>query len=465
MRTKLLPLLLCIVALLALPLPVLASTPVVASGGAQTGRIVQLPEESTPEPPSESSTPEPPPPVVEAKYRIIITPPSGWYTKTATVTIRLEDVNHTGFTKAEAKMGQNGKWQDVTEPLTDGGRGFVDISDNGTVYVAVTDATGKAHVKSLYIECFDRESPTVKAKINGKTLHAEADDALSGVAAIYVGGYKFDDLQNGSLDLRVKEYVETDEPKISVYAVDDAGNRSKTVNVKNPYYIDASSRAGSSAPDKAPQKAVETTPAPGVPPASQPSVSAPSAPVPKPEPVPQPEPSEPDASAESKPFTPDGTGSVLDNAAESDGKEFFTITTESDNIFYLVIDRQRDSDGVYLLNTVTEDDLMALSEKSAPTQSAIPEPEPEPIPAPAPVPGPEPEPAPPPADSNTGSILFIILAALAAGGAGYYFKVLRPRQQQAQDSEEEDYDDGWEEDPDEYMGDDSGEDREEGGSL
>ena len=29
-----------------------------------------------------------------------------------------------------------------------------------------------------------------------------------------------------------------------------------------------------------------------------------------------------------KPFTPDGTGTVVDNATDEDGKEFFTITTE-----------------------------------------------------------------------------------------------------------------------------------------
>lgn len=34
-----------------------------------------------------------------------------------------------------------------------------------------------------------------------------------------------------------------------------------------------------------------------------------------------------------KPFTPDGTGTVVDNATDEDGKEFFTITTPSENVF------------------------------------------------------------------------------------------------------------------------------------
>ena len=59
-----------------------------------------------------------------------------------------------------------------------------------------------------------------------------------------------------------------------------------------------------------------------------------------------------------KPFTPNGTGTVVDNATDEDGKEFFTITTPSENVFYLVIDRQRTEENVYFLNAVTEKDLL-----------------------------------------------------------------------------------------------------------
>ena len=81
------------------------------------------------------------------------------------------------------------------------------------------------------------------------------------------------------------------------------------------------------------------------------------------------------------PLTPDGQGTVIDNVTEENGKEFFTIMTPDENIFYLIIDRQRDSENVYFLNAVTESDLMALAEKDkestdTETESAIPEPEP-----------------------------------------------------------------------------------------
>ena len=55
---------------------------------------------------------------------------------------------------------------------------------------------------------------------------------------------------------------------------------------------------------------------------------------------------------------------MLDNATSEDEKEFYTIVTPDENVFYLVIDKQRDADNVYFLNAVTESDLMALAEKT-----------------------------------------------------------------------------------------------------
>lgn len=122
-----------------------------------------------------------------------------------------------------------------------------------------------------------------------------------------------------------------------------------------------------------------------------------------------------------KPFTTDGTGTVIDNATDEEGKEFFTIMTPSENVFYLVIDRQRTSENVYFLNAVTEADLLALAEQ--PT-------EPEPVPTPEqPDPEPTPEEEQPAKKSNTGLLVIVLLLAAAGGGAAYYFKVIRPKQQ------------------------------------
>ena len=127
-----------------------------------------------------------------------------------------------------------------------------------------------------------------------------------------------------------------------------------------------------------------------------------------------------------KPFTPEGTGTVLDNATDQDGKEFFTITTADEAVFYLVIDRQRGAENVYFLNAVTVSDLMALAEPGQEPEAPPPVVEPDPEPEPAPEPEPEPQ------KSGGAGMLLAALAVLAiGGGAGWYFKIYRPKQQQA----------------------------------
>lgn len=139
------------------------------------------------------------------------------------------------------------------------------------------------------------------------------------------------------------------------------------------------------------------------------------------------EPTEPPATPEPEPnpFTPDGQGTMVDNATDKDGKEFFTIMAADESVFYLVIDRQRETENVYFLNAVTVADLMALAE---PSPEVVPEPLPEPDPEPIPAPEPEPEPE----KSGGAGMLLAVLGVLAlGGGAGWYFKIYRPKQQQA----------------------------------
>ena len=144
-----------------------------------------------------------------------------------------------------------------------------------------------------------------------------------------------------------------------------------------------------------------------------------------------------------KPFTPEGTGTVVDNATDGDGKEFFTITTPSENVFYLIIDRQRDGQNVYFLNAVTEKDLLALAEKDPEPEVTEPVMEPEPETEPPTEPEPEPEPEKT-SGFPMGNILMIAAVLLAGGGAGYYFKVYRPKHE-VPDMDDEEYD--YEDDP------------------
>lgn len=144
------------------------------------------------------------------------------------------------------------------------------------------------------------------------------------------------------------------------------------------------------------------------------------------------------------PLTPDGQGSVLNNATGEEDKEFFTVTTAEGEVFYLVIDRQKAGENVYFLNAVTVSDLMALAEESG--AEIIPAVTPEPEPEPTPTPDPEPEPEP---EGKGGFVTLLLALAVVAvgGGAGWYFKIYRPKQQRAADLEDDyagepDYGDG-----------------------
>ena len=62
----------------------------------------------------------------------------------------------------------------------------------------------------------------------------------------------------------------------------------------------------------------------------------------EPQPEATPAPVETEAEPETQnPFTPDGTGTVVDNATDEDGKEFYTITTADES--FLSGDRQAEN--------------------------------------------------------------------------------------------------------------------------
>ncbi len=66
---------------------------------------------------------------------------------------------------------------------------------------------------------------------------------------------------------------------------------------------------------------------------------------------------------ENEAFSYDGTGTVVDKATEG-SKEFYTIATDAGNVFYLIVDKDKESNNVYFLDTTKERDLVALAEKA-----------------------------------------------------------------------------------------------------
>ena len=147
---------------------------------------------------------------------------------------------------------------------------------------------------------------------------------------------------------------------------------------------------------------------------------------------------------------------------EHTNKQFITVQTSGGNTFYIVIDYDKpvDEEGeqyeTYFFSVVDEGDLLAAAEAAGVEQAVCSCPEKcaagtvntdcpvcsvnmgkcvgaEPEPEPAPEPEPEPE-----KKSNSGMLLLVLGIALIGGGAGWYFKVYRPKHQQADQTEEDD---------------------------
>ena len=290
----------------------------------------------------------------------------------------------------------------------------------------------------------DTTPPTLTATLDGDTLHIAAEDDLSGVEAVLIDGTRVNALSDGAADVLLKDYAGTGKT-ISVYAVDYAGNRSETIKLDNPYYI-APVTTSSGSSDQS---------------TSQPTIPS----VPAPDSTAQPDSTESTSSIPAGAFTPEGTGTVQDNVSNADDKQFYTITTEAGNVFYLIIDGKRDSNNVYFLNGVTESDLLALAEKDGnSTTNSIPEiitctcsvkceagkvntscpvckndlngctakaaevtPEPT-----------EPE-KPSSGSSNAAMLILAAGALLGVGGVGYYVKIVKPKRETA--DEDDDFED------------------------
>ena len=80
----------------------------------------------------------------------------------------MEDTVKSGnFTiqKVQAKSGaEMGSWTDITEDM------YVEISENSTIYVRVTDQKRKTYEKNRYIKCFDFTKPTLNAAVSDGLL-------------------------------------------------------------------------------------------------------------------------------------------------------------------------------------------------------------------------------------------------------------------------------------------------------
>ena len=126
-----------------------------------------------------------------------------------------------------------------------------------------------------------------------------------------------------------------------------------------------------------------------------------------------------------QPFSIAGNGQVLDDIADG-SKEFYTITTANNNTFFIVVDKARSSENVYMLARVDEADIAEFIEgyiAPTPTPSPVVQ-----VRLPTPVPTPQIITVEPEAPEKTAPSYAVIGAAAAiALGGFYYFKVYKPK--------------------------------------
>ena len=137
---------------------------------------------------------------------------------------------------------------------------------------------------------------------------------------------------------------------------------------------------------------------------------------------------EPEKEDDHTPISYDGTGTVIDDI-ENGSKHFYTIATDAGNVFYLIVDLDKENNNVYFLDTTKERDLLALAEKAEEEEGTTVIKE-EPVPqveTPAPEPEPEPEPQPEPKKSNTSLWLILALTAVAGVGVYVYYGIIKPK--------------------------------------
>ena len=421
---------------------------------------------------------------VNPNVKITISTPSGWHNDTTKVHISVEDVAHSGnfsIKTVQAKVAQNGSWTDITEDM------YVEISENATVYVLVTDQRGKTYEKNRYIKCFDFTKPTLNAAVSDGLLSVQAHDTDSGIKAVYVNGYEFKELTNGVLNIRLQQF-DAGYQYFTISAMDNAGNMSEVYKTANPYYTDPEKADGNekNPAEQLPVNAQATKPSSATAQVTEHTKT------------------DSDGNTVSENSLAEQKKQAMAEAAASEkkeesgekeksetGKEFYTIQTASEKVFYLIIDRDGEEEVVYFLTEVTENDLLnvtadnsdTLPQNSAALESAIPvtegalpnnngEQETEEEPAEEAAEDgeentEEPEPEPEKTGENPASTYIILgIVAVAAIGGGYYFKVAKRKKEEFLDEdddeedEEEDYDDDEENEDseDDFFEDKEGED-------
>lgn len=301
---------------------------------------------------------------------IKIKQPEEWYNDAVFVSFNVKDTADTGnfeIAKIQAKIGQNGSWTDVTEEKK------LRITENCIIYVLITDQKGHTYEKNRAIKCFDMVKPTLNAAISDGLLSIQVHDTDSGAKAVYVNGYKFTDLTGGTLNIRLQQF-DAGYEYFTISAMDNAGNMSEIYKTKNPYYKNPADTSNGNPAEQLPESAKPTKPgsATGIVTEHTKTDSSGNT-------TSQTNPAEQKKQA-MKEASEAENGKKENTEKSGQGKEFYTIQTATEKVFYLIIDRDGEEEMVYFLTEVTENDLLnatsdnseTLPKNSAALESAIP---------------------------------------------------------------------------------------------
>ena len=441
--------------------------------GEGTSGEMETPSVTSGEEPAATNTPaegpEQPAPVdLKDLFLVEIKVPAGWFNlPEKAVRVKITPRSEALWSKVLNRLN-DGEWTEIKEKFSfQDGYYFIDltVTENGTMSIRLMNDAGDYFDTSKEIRIFDHRPPEVTAGIKDTMLHVVAVDDLAEVAGIQVNGLLFTTLEDGVLDVRMEEPLNTYK-QLAIRAYDYAGNFSDPVTLDNPYYAAPTpTPQATKKPTVTKQPTATPTPKPTKKPSGNSSgsetetVKATKAPAettqaekqepiiiiltppPTAEPAPSPTPEiEYVPLGPGQPFTQHGnmvTRDVLYSA--STNKQFISVQSRAGQTYYMVIDYDKPIDEeneiyeTYFLNLVDDRDLMSVLTD----EEIVPTPTPQIIyvtPEPTQVPPPTSAPVETPVQENrkmdsTTMLLLLILIALVAGGLVTWFITLQNKKQ------------------------------------
>ena len=344
---------------------------------------------------------------------------------------------------------------------------------DSSVSEALIEISDESKTESRAASATDTTKPTLEATLSGGIITVIARDSESGIQKITVNGADYTNFTDDALRIQLTQNDFSTEQFVFT-ATDEAGNVSDRYTMDNPYYnwpsggntgtVSNAGTTGTTATGGGTQgtsggssasTATTVSGGTGYSNAGNNSTNG-STDGKTSSPLPQ--------KAEATQPT-EATGTVIDRSgtaakaveesgeevknvtqtAQEGGKGFYTIQTKSGKTFYLIVDDTQNTENVYLLTEVSEQDLMNFNLSDTvtlPDAGAVrAEPEKKPTVTPLPtkaVTQKEQKPAMPEKRNPLLSKTLLVLLIAAVGGAGYYFKVYKPKHDSSYDDDDED---------------------------